>query len=187
MPAMHRVADTDSIHFVTISRVGSWSDYPLFRTLLQRRGRRSKKTRCLLDVLPMESPCERGRLWCGCVCGCNLRVFGLCHRQACETLEARLLLWASGGFIRFTFARQAISMTWDFAECNFFSDSTGNFLGAIDWVTKAISELTPRNTGSITQQDAQSVRFHPIQSFPRIRLTTTTSNMPIYQTIFMFG
>src|SRR5690606_13682517 len=37
--------------------------------------------------------------------------------------------WASGGFIRFTFARQAIPMTWDFAECNFFSDSTGNFLG----------------------------------------------------------
>src|SRR3546814_2085621 len=44
--------------------------------------------------------------------------------------------WASGGFIRFTFARQAIPMTWDFAECNFFSDSTGNFLGAIEWIDR---------------------------------------------------
>ena len=38
--------------------------------------------------------------------------------------------WAHSGFIRFTFARQAIPMTWDFAECNFLSDSTGNFGGA---------------------------------------------------------
>src|SRR3546814_7623062 len=56
--------------------------------------------------------------------------------------------WASGGFIRFTFARQAIPMTWDFAECNFFSDSTGNFLGAIEWISKAIIEFQPRNTRS---------------------------------------
>lgn len=67
--------------------------------------------------------------------------------------------WASGGFIRFTFARQAIPMTWDFAECNFFSKSTGNFLGAIEWISKAIVEFQPRNTGSIRQHDAQNVTF----------------------------
>lgn len=67
--------------------------------------------------------------------------------------------WASGGFIRFTFARQAIPMTWDFAECNFFSDSTGNFLGAIEWISKAIIEFQPRNTGIIRQHDAQQVTF----------------------------
>lgn len=65
--------------------------------------------------------------------------------------------WAHSGFIRFTFARQAIPMTWDFAECNFLSDSTGNFGGAIEWIYKAISEFQPRNTGSIRQQDAQQV------------------------------
>jgi putative DNA methylase len=63
--------------------------------------------------------------------------------------------WAHSGFIRFTFARQAIPMTWDFAECNFLSDSTGNFGGAIDWIFKAILEFQPRNTGSLLQQDAQ--------------------------------
>jgi putative DNA methylase len=65
--------------------------------------------------------------------------------------------WAHSGFIRFTFARQAIPMTWDFAECNFLSDSTGNFGGAIEWIYKAISEFRPRNTGSLQQQDAQQV------------------------------
>jgi putative DNA methylase len=65
--------------------------------------------------------------------------------------------WATGGFIRFTFARQAIPMTWDFAECNFLSNSTGNFRGAIEWIFKAISEFLPRNSGSVCQQDAQNV------------------------------
>ena len=65
--------------------------------------------------------------------------------------------WAHSGFIRFTFARQAIPMTWDFAECNFLSDSTGNFGGAIEWIYKAISEFQLRNTGSLRQQDAQQV------------------------------
>ena len=65
--------------------------------------------------------------------------------------------WATGGFIRFTFARQAIPMTWDFAECNVMSDSTGNFGGAVQWIFKAISEFQPTGPGSITQQDAQQV------------------------------
>ncbi len=65
--------------------------------------------------------------------------------------------WATGGFVRFTFARQALPMTWDFAECNFLSNSTGNFSGAIDWVAKAIIGLQPRNSGSVQQQSAQTV------------------------------
>lgn len=39
---------------------------------------------------------------------------------------------------RNTFARQAIPMMWDFAEANPFSESTGNFLGAIDWIAEVI-------------------------------------------------
>ena len=71
--------------------------------------------------------------------------------------------WATGGFIRFTFARQAIPMTWDFAECNVMSDSTGNFRGAIDWIVKAISEFQPTSQGSVSQQDAQQVTL-PVNS-----------------------
>ena len=65
--------------------------------------------------------------------------------------------WASGGFIRFTFARQAIPMTWDFAECNFFSKSTGNISGALDWISKAIVKFMPHNCGTLRQYDAQHV------------------------------
>lgn len=67
--------------------------------------------------------------------------------------------WSSSEFIRFTFARQAIPMTWDFAECNVFSDSTGNYLGAVDWVWKALSGLSPNAAGTEIQHDAQNVRL----------------------------
>lgn len=70
-----------------------------------------------------------------------------------------LATWAPGGFIRSTYSRHAIQMTWDYAECNFFSEATGNFLGAIDWVSKAITGLPARGKGSIVQRDAQSARY----------------------------
>ena len=66
--------------------------------------------------------------------------------------------WAnSGGFIRNTFARQAIPMTWDFAECNPFSDSTGNWMSMIGWIVKAVSH-TPASqpTGVAIQRDARA-------------------------------
>lgn len=65
--------------------------------------------------------------------------------------------WSSSGFIRFTFARQAIPMTWDFAECNVMSDSTGNFMGAVDWVWKALLGFGPNASGTEIQHDAQNV------------------------------
>lgn len=56
--------------------------------------------------------------------------------------------------IRNTFARQAIPMTWDFAESNPFSESTGNFYGAVGWIGEVIkcSPCDPR--GMAKQQDA---------------------------------
>ena len=65
--------------------------------------------------------------------------------------------WASGGFIRFTFARQALPMTWDFAECNFFSESTGSIGGALNWISKAMTTFRPGNSGELQQLDAQQV------------------------------
>jgi len=67
--------------------------------------------------------------------------------------------WATGGFIRFTFARQAIAMTWDFAECNVFSNSTGNFLGAINWVQKSICEFPAGPRGALSQEDAREAKI----------------------------
>ncbi|QFS48055.1 DUF1156 domain-containing protein [Nostoc sphaeroides] len=60
--------------------------------------------------------------------------------------------WNSGrDNIRNTFARQAIPMTWDFAEVNPFSDSSGNFVGAIDWIAKVV-EISPCSTQGFVQR-----------------------------------
>ncbi|HXH76092.1 MAG TPA: DUF1156 domain-containing protein [Bacteriovoracaceae bacterium] len=37
-----------------------------------------------------------------------------------------------------TFSRQALPMTWDFAEANPFSESSGNFESGMGWITKVI-------------------------------------------------
>jgi putative DNA methylase len=50
-------------------------------------------------------------------------------------------------------------MTWDFAECNVLSDSTGNFMGAVDWVWKALLGFEPNSTGTVIQHDAQNVKL----------------------------
>jgi len=59
--------------------------------------------------------------------------------------------------IRNTFARQAIPMVWDYAESNPFCDSTGNFLGAIQWIEKVICEM-PASIGAVaTMKNAEEV------------------------------
>lgn len=61
--------------------------------------------------------------------------------------------------LRNTFARQAIQMTWDFAEGNPFSESSGNFLSNVDWVARVVDMLAPSARGSISQHDAQTITY----------------------------
>jgi putative DNA methylase len=63
--------------------------------------------------------------------------------------------WDTGyGKVRNTFARQAIPMTWDFAEANPFSESTGNFLGAIEWIQQVLLHLPLGPHATIRQQNS---------------------------------
>lgn len=62
----------------------------------------------------------------------------------------------SGDFIIQTFGRQALPMVWDYAESNPFSNSTGCWSGAVNWVSKAIENLPAKSTGIAKQFDAQS-------------------------------
>ena len=63
----------------------------------------------------------------------------------------------SSGAIRNTFARQAIPMTWDYAEANPFSGSCGSYDSMLLWIRKAIVEFPRvRKMGSARQFDAQS-------------------------------
>ena len=61
--------------------------------------------------------------------------------------------------IRNVFSRQAIPMAWDYAEVNPFSSSTGNFLGQVDWVAKAVNHTPARGFGEATQAPAQSREY----------------------------
>ena len=55
-----------------------------------------------------------------------------------------------------TMRRQAIQMTWDYAEGNPLSDSAGSFESMIKWVSKAIDFLPANQTAVVRQADAQS-------------------------------
>lgn len=58
------------------------------------------------------------------------------------------------GAFRETFARQAIPMTWDFAEANTFADMGGSFLSAIDKGAKSIDAFPQDGIGNGLQLDA---------------------------------
>lgn len=64
--------------------------------------------------------------------------------------------WDSGYVkIRNTFGRQAIPMTWDYAEGNPFSHSTGSFQSMIEWVAKCLLEFPASQIAEVGQFDAQ--------------------------------
>lgn len=67
-------------------------------------------------------------------------------------------LWNTGSeLIEQTFARQAMSMNWNFAEANPFSDSTGSWSGSLEWVPAVIETLPASGTAIVSQRDAASI------------------------------
>ncbi len=83
---------------------------------------------------------------------------------------------ASGGFVAHAFTRQAISMIWDFAEANPFSDSSGNLVGTgLGWVVRVIENGVSSGPGFVVQTDASS------QSVTRMKAVST--DPPYYDNI----
>jgi len=58
--------------------------------------------------------------------------------------------------IRNTFARQGIPMSWDYAEANPFSGSTGNLMGAINWIAEVIDAAPAAQDATVRPLDATS-------------------------------
>ena len=58
--------------------------------------------------------------------------------------------------VRCTFGRQAIPMTWDYAEANPFSSSTGNWMAMVGWVHKAVAALPTSSSAVVVQRDARA-------------------------------
>ena len=79
--------------------------------------------------------------------------------------SSTISIWnTTGEKIEQVFARQAIPMSWDYPESNPFSNSTGNWLGNMDWIGKAL-ETTPCHLtqGYVIQQDATQISDNVIQ------------------------
>lgn len=58
--------------------------------------------------------------------------------------------------LRNTFGRQAIPMTWDFAESNPFCNSSGCFSNMLEWIVKCVDEFPATIMGESEQVDAQA-------------------------------
>ena len=65
--------------------------------------------------------------------------------------------------LRNTFARQAIPMTWDFAEGNPFSASSGNWSNNIEWISMVIDNLPSWGHGYVRQLDAAAINNGELQ------------------------
>ena len=84
-------------------------------------------------------------------------VFLACGISRLANRLATICIWNRvGEKIEQVFARQAIPMTWDFAEANAFSDSTGGWTGSLDWVPTAMEALPRVGAGKTFQTDARS-------------------------------
>ena len=76
----------------------------------------------------------------------------------CSTLCAWL---PQGEFLGHTFTRQALGMFWDHAEGNPFSSTTGNWEGAVNWISRVIEFLssTRMPIGVVRQGDATQTGY----------------------------
>ena len=74
------------------------------------------------------------------------RMSSICSWDCSSKMEA----------VRSVFARQALPMTWDFAEVNPFAGSSGDFLKEIVRVADAVRSLPARKCGTAIQVDATS-------------------------------
>jgi putative DNA methylase len=84
-----------------------------------------------------------------------LGVSRLANRQSTSTF------WhTSSEKVEQVFAMQALPMRWDTAEGNPFSTSSGNFIGQVEYLVKAVANLPAKDNGSrLVQLNAQSVDF----------------------------
>ena len=63
--------------------------------------------------------------------------------------SSTICLWALGEFVCHTFTRFALPITWDFVEGNPVGNTSGNFTGAMDWVSRVVDHLLVGAEGAV--------------------------------------
>ncbi len=75
----------------------------------------------------------------------------------CADYGSSICTWGSSReTIRSTFMLPVMTMSWDFAEANPFSSSTGNWMSMVNWVGKAIEHFPAVGVAEVFQGDARS-------------------------------
>lgn len=78
---------------------------------------------------------------------------------AVDRLASRMTnicVWHSiGEKVEHLFGMQGMPMTWDFAEANPFSGSTGSWSGSLEWIPKFLEQTNGGEVGIVKQMDAQ--------------------------------
>lgn len=102
-----------------------------------------------LQALQAELHKEKGKSYADAICTYLALVI-----SKCSDYWSSICIWhSSREIISHTFGRQAIPMTWDYAETNPFSNSTGNWTSMLKWLIKAVEKL-PAGKGTALQLDA---------------------------------
>lgn len=82
-------------------------------------------------------------------------VYLACALGKVANIGSTIASWMNDrGAFRETFARQALQMTWDYAEANLFADAGGSFATAIDKGVMAIRMLPVEKQGTVIQTNA---------------------------------
>ena len=95
----------------------------------------------------------------------GMRVYLALAVSKCADLCSTLCHWmpnATQLTLSPTFMRPTLSMNWDYAEGNPFSDYSGNFLRQFELVAKVIRELPAAGASQISQLDARVARDYPL-------------------------
>lgn len=67
------------------------------------------------------------------------------------------------GFIRGTYSMQALPMSWDFAEAPPFGSTSGNWMGGVEWVAKAVAMFPKIGVGVVEQQNASTQKLSKLK------------------------
>lgn len=94
--------------------------------------------------------------------------------------NSSLCAWANNGeYAGHTFTRQALSMVWDYAELNPFSGATGDWSGAIDWITRTILHTAEVSVLSVSAHQGTATRL----PYPDNYFNAIITDPPYYDAI----
>ena len=79
---------------------------------------------------------------------------GMCVSRLANRSSSQCFWDNQGENVQQVFARQALSMSWDYVEGSPFSESSGNFLGQAGYLIKAVLGLPQHGYGQAATQDA---------------------------------